>query len=147
MVATARRIRHAMTIVLAGLANGGGFMEEDVRFTSGSWTVEAVIKIEGMPDTGEVQQITVDLSAERAALPPAIVAFSSFYHAGDPSNVRFSGGKISGYLNQSAVPPFQAHKQAVSGWYGADAFEMVIDLPPLGAPTRQIVRGRLLSDS
>lgn len=134
-------------VAIGVMVMSGGCSAQPDRFAPGTWELEAWMGVEGQSNTTPRQTDTVKLSPQVAQRDPRSVMFSQFYHGQTGANVIFENGTISGHLDQHAVAPFRAHRQAVSGTYSAEAFAMRIELPEIaGMQSYQFVTGRLMGE-
>ena len=110
----------------------------------GTWEIRGWMENEQVPGQKiEEQVLSETLSPQDARHPVASIIFGAFYHGASPEHIRAEGGTISGYLEQGAVAPFQAHEQQVSGTYTQDSFSVVIEIP-IGPGISQVVEGRVI---
>ena len=131
------RLAAAQLLVISLIGCNGAAVDSNDRFGPGKWQIEGWFE----SDLGSTQgqpgspTDTVALTPAQANNPPAAVFFSGFYHGErDWSDVRFSGGKVSGSLHHGQVDV------PLSGTYSHDHFLVKLDFKG----TKQVVEGKLV---
>ncbi|MEE4201392.1 hypothetical protein [Erythrobacter sp.] len=132
-------------LVLAASMSLTACNTQDDKPRAGEWELRSWLTSDEHEDRRVDEQVhQTTLSRQKAALPTAQILFGEFYRGQSPEHVTVESGRIDGLLKQSAVQPFPAHEQSVSGSYSADEFRIEVMLPPLLPGYRQIVTGRLV---
>lgn len=110
----------------------------------GTWEIRTWLENSQSPGTRiEEQVLSESLSPQVAKRPVVSIIFGQFYHGQSPEHIEAEDGRITGYLEQNAVAPFQAHEQPVTGRYTDDSFEIVIEIP-VAPGVSQVIEGSLV---
>ena len=129
---------------LAGCGGDNAILGETYAMQPGTWEVRAWMENNQSPGTKiEEQVLNQELSPQAAQGPVASIVFGQFYNGSSPEHIQADAGRISGYLEQRAVAPYQAHQQPVTGSYTDDSFKVVIEIP-VAPGVSQVVEGRLV---